>query len=82
MHPYYAFPPHLNYFSVSAFKKSLASLGLVDINVRTFSFPSEIFYCMELGIKLGVIRPDAEFLNKLSEHGQHERLLVTARKLN
>jgi SAM-dependent methyltransferase len=79
-HPYYAFPPHLNYFSSNTFSKLLGDFGMKNIRVQTFSFVSEIFYCMELGMKLGLIRPEHDHLENLSKLGQHERILVIAQK--
>jgi SAM-dependent methyltransferase len=77
-HPYYAFPPHLNYFSKTALGKYLTEIGMRNIEARSFSFPGEIFYCMELCIKLGIIAPDFQTLEKLNDSGQNERLLIVA----
>jgi SAM-dependent methyltransferase len=79
-HPYYAFPPHLNYFSKDTFARHLAGLGMENVDVRTFSFSSEVFYCMELSIKLGLLKPDGDCLRRMTEMGEHERLLVVAKK--
>ena len=77
-HPYYAYPPHLNYFSTTAFTKSLNGIGMRNIQVRSFSFSSEIFYCMELCIKMGMVSPAFDALGKLCDSDQNERLLVVA----
>ena len=80
MHPYFAFPPHLNYFSRRSLERILSSEGLQDIASQTFSFPIEIHYCMELGIKLGSCKPEGEYLDELSASDGHERLFVVARR--
>ena len=79
-HPYFAFPPHLNYFSENTFKKILENFGLENIFIKSFCFPSEIFYCMELCIKLGLVFPDEHYLREISDLGKNERLLISARK--
>jgi SAM-dependent methyltransferase len=79
-HPYFAFPPHLNYFTRKSFERVLGSEGMQSIEIRTFSFQSEIHYCMELGIKLGLYKPESEYLDQLSATDGHERLFVVAAK--
>ena len=79
-HPYFAFPPHLNYFSRKSFERTLAAEGLRDLSIRTFTFPAEIHYGMEAGIKLGLFKPEGEYLDQLSATDGHERLLVVAAK--
>lgn len=78
-HPYYAYPPHLNYFSKKTFVKYLSQIGLEKIEARTFSFPGEVFYCMELCIKLGMIAPDFQTLKHLTDSDQNERLMIVAK---
>lgn len=79
-HPYYAYPPHLNYFSKTALVNSLNEIGMGNIEARSFSFPSEIFYCMELCIKMGMVSPTFDALGKLCDSDQNERLLVVAQR--
>lgn len=80
MHPYFAFPPHLNYFTKNAFNKIFSQLGMSVTFINNFSFEGENYYCGEAGIKLGFNAPDAKLLDELHDSDGLERLFVVARK--
>lgn len=79
-HPYYAFPPHLNYFSTQALARTLKDLGFEQIKTTTFTLPEEIHYCLELMMKLDLIKPDPDRMATLKQEGTMERIMVVARR--
>ena len=80
-HPYFAFPPHLNYFSCLSLEVLCGISQLSPVLITTFTHQGELFYCNEMLIKLGLIKLDDQHLNALAETGSHERILLVAKKV-
>ena len=80
LHPYYAFPAHVNYFSANAIRAALSRIGFVDINITTITNPEQMLWCWEPAAKLGYINSDHTLLDELSKNDQHENLFVFAVK--
>jgi SAM-dependent methyltransferase len=80
IHPYYAFPQHLNYFSCKSFRTHLERLNFTSISVTTTTFIGELAFCMDAPMKLGLMLPDVFLLDQLAIHEQLETILVLARR--
>jgi len=83
LHPYFAYPAHVNYFSVTSMQTTLSKLGFSDIDVTTTTSQNQIISCWEAAIKLGHIRMNYEqpsFWSELTENNAHESLYVCAVK--
>ena len=80
IHPYFAFPAHLNYFSPNSIERVFQDVGANKIRMSTFTLAPEIFYCMEAGIKYSDMKPLGSYLDSLSNSDMHERICVVVHK--
>lgn len=79
-HPYFAFPAHLNYFSVHAIEGALERAGFRVEAAETSTFTAELAWCYERAIRLRGARPEWHHLDEMTRAGAHERILVLAAK--
>lgn len=79
-HPYFAFPAHLNYFTVKSFKAIFSMLNLTEVYVKSFSLCGESHYCGEHAIKLGILNPERSVLDVLHASDKMERIIAIAKK--